>query len=105
VGVSPQSASRWLNGRLTQPPARLHAIAEALGVSEEELWGRRKADMESDMPGDLPESVQGQIDAIDTQILLLRHNKRALLGKGDVKRHKEGVRIIRELLKTELSEK
>ncbi len=41
---------------------------------------------------------------IDTHILLLRHSKRALTGKADARRHREGVRIIGELLKTELNE-
>ncbi len=104
VGVSPQSASRWLSGKLTPPQARLHAIAEVLGVDEEELCGRRKAEMAVDTPRDLPESVQGQIDAIDTQILLLMYDKQALMGKVDAKRHKECVRIIRKVLKMELNE-
>ena len=103
IGVSSPSLSRWLNGRLTPPSARLHAIAKALGMDVGELCGRQK--METDAPGDLPEIMRGQIDAIDTQILLLRHNKRALLGETDAKRHHEGVRIIGELLKSELGDK
>lgn len=48
---------------------------------------------------------RGIIRAIDTHILLLRHSKRALTGKADARRHREGVRIIGELLKTELDER
>ncbi len=105
VGVSPRTASRWLNGALLPPPARLHAIAKALGVSKRTLCGGRKIPMEAaPPPAGLPEIVQGQIEAIDTHILLLRHSKRALTGKADARRHREGVRIIGDLLKTELNE-
>jgi transcriptional regulator with XRE-family HTH domain len=101
VGVSPRTLSRWLSGVLSPSPEHLHALAKALEMDERELYGRRKA-READKHSDFPEIVRGQIDVIDTQMLLLRHNKRALLGEADTKRHKESVRIIGMLLKTEL---
>jgi transcriptional regulator with XRE-family HTH domain len=103
VGVSPRTLSRWLNGVLVPSLEHLHSIAKALGVDEQELCGRRKAKAVGNR-SDFQEIVQGQINAIDTQILLLRHNKRALLGEADTKRHKESVRIIGMLLKTELGD-
>ncbi len=100
VGVSQQLMSRWLGGKNAPPATRLPAIARALGVDEEELRGRWKAEAEA--PAGSGEIIQGQIAAIDAQILLLRHTRRALLGKTDPKRYKEGIRIIGEMLKAEL---
>ncbi len=57
---------------------------------------------EADKAADAPDVVQEQIAVIDTVILLLTYNKRALLGEAKAKRYKEGFRIIRELLKSEL---
>ncbi len=102
VGVSQQLMSRWLGGKNAPPATRLPAIARALGVDEEELRGRWKADAEAEAPVESGEVIQGQIAAIDAQILLLRHNRRALLGETDVTRHREGIRIIGEMLKAEL---
>ena len=104
VGVSPRTVSRWLNGVLLPSQARLHTIAKVLEVSERVLCERRKTPVQTGLPAGLPEIVQGQIEAIDTHILLLRHSKRALTGKADARRHREGVRIIGDLLKTELNE-
>lgn len=102
--VSPQSLSQWMGGKRAPSPEHVYALAKALGVDARELCGRRK--VKADAPGDdLPEIVKGQIAAIDTLILMLRHNRRALLGETDAKRHKEGVRIIKQLLEKELEDK
>ena len=93
-----------MHGKRVPPPARLHAIAKALGVDVWELCGRHRED-EAETLSDLPESAQGQIAVIDTLILLLRHSKQALLGKTDAQRHKKGLQIIKTLLEKELNDK
>jgi transcriptional regulator with XRE-family HTH domain len=98
AGVSPDALSRWMSGKQIPTMARLNALAKALGVEVGDLYGRQK----TENSGDSPDIVQGQIAVIDTLLLVLTYNKRMLLGEADATRHKEGFRIIRELLRSEL---
>ncbi len=100
AGVSPDALARWMSGKQMPSTARIHTLSKALGVSVGELCSPQVSETETS--GDAPESVQEQIAAIDTVILLLTYHKRALLGEVDAGHSKEGFRIISELLKREL---
>jgi transcriptional regulator with XRE-family HTH domain len=103
AGVSPRLLSQWMNGKRAPSPEQVDALAKALGVDVLELRGRRKA--KAGAPGaDRPDIVMGQVDAIDTMILMLWYNKRALLGETDGSRHRECMRIIRQLMEKELED-
>ncbi len=100
AGVSPDALARWMSGKQMPSTARIHALAKTLGVSVGELCSPQAP--EGETSGDAQESIQEQIAAIDTVILLLTYYKMALLGEIDAERGKEGFSIISELLKREL---
>ncbi len=100
AGVTPNTMSLWMSGRQMPSTKRIHALAKTLGVEVGELCGPQAPEAEAS--GEVPEFVQEQIAVIDTLILLLTLNRRALLGEADARRRNEGFRIINAVVQSEL---
>ena len=102
IGVTPQLASQWLRGERVPSSTHLNSLAKVFQVKTRNLCEKQYDPIVPEASSDLPENAAGQIAAIDAMILILRYSKLALIGTVDATRHLKGMRIINDMLRTEV---